>query len=180
MITLKLSLQKPVVCRSKKIYIDGSGMIFVSVLKKFHMKKIIASLLMGSISLLALESYGQAQNIPASVSNHFKTTYPGAQEKDWDTERDGTYEVEFMLNGQEWEATYAANGAWLKTERDVTRAEVPQAVLDALSKSEYSAWKTDDMEEHQTPQHKSVYEIEVKKGFQKSYLYFLPNGKMVQ
>lgn len=131
-------------------------------------------------SLMALVAYGQEKDIPTSVLNHFKSTYANAQVKDWDKERDGSFEVEFILDGKEWEAYYAADGGWLKTERDVTRSDVPQVVWDELSKSNYAAWKVDDLEEHQTSQHKSVYEVEVKNGGQKAYLYFLPNGTMVK
>jgi hypothetical protein len=123
---------------------------------------------------------GQEKNIPSSVLSHFKSTYPNASVRDWDRERDGSFEAEFTLNGKEWEAYYSSSGTWVRTERDVTRQEVPQAVWDGLSKSNYATWKTDDMEEHQTPQHKSVYEIEVKKDGQKAYVYILPEGKMVQ
>lgn len=156
--------------------LNGTEIVVIPA-KVIRMKKnrffwILAAFLFG-----AAPSYGQ-QNIPAGVLKHFNSAYPAAQVKDWDKERDGTYEAEFTLNGVEWEAYYDANGNWTRTERDVRRSDVPQAVWNALAKSSYAGWKVDDIEEHQTPRQKSVFEIEVKKGGQKAYLYFLPNGKM--
>lgn len=144
------------------------------------MKTKITMLLAAALLLLTADSYGQKAKVAEPVLKHFNSTYPNAVVKEWDVEDDGSYEVEFRLDGVKWEAYYDAAGNWQKTERDVRRAEVPKAVWDALSKSEFAAWKIDDIEEHQTPKHKSVYEIEVKKGAQKNYVYILPSGEVVQ
>jgi hypothetical protein len=141
------------------------------------MKKLIIVLI---VSTIAITGFGQNKNIPDAVSNHFKSTYPNAQDTDWDRENDSTYSVEFKSDGKKWEAYYAADNSWIRTERDVSKNDVPQAVWDALSKSEYAAWKIDDIEEHQTPQHPSVYEVEVEKDGQEVYLNFLPDGTMVK
>jgi hypothetical protein len=144
------------------------------------MKKITASFWLCSLCLIGFAAYGQKQNIPQKVLNHFKAKYPSAQVHDWDKERDGSYEVEFTLNGKEWEAYYTADGSWTRTERDASRNEVPKAVWDGLAKTQYAQWKVDDIEEHQTPQHASVYEIEVKNSGQKASVYLLPDGKLAQ
>lgn len=144
------------------------------------MKKIITSFWIAALCFIGWAAYGQQPNIPQSVSDHFKTKYPSAQVHDWDKERDGSYEVEFTLDGKEWEAYYTADGSWTRTERDALRNEVPKAVWDRLAKTQYSNWKVDDIEEHQTPQQASVYEIEVKNSGQKAYVYILPDGKLVQ
>ncbi len=133
-----------------------------------------AGLLLGSTSVQA-----QGPEIPANVVSHFQAKYPGAENPDYDKEKDG-YEVEFHLSGIKWEAFYDTRGNWVKTERDVRRADVPDAVWTALSTSSYGRWKVDDIEEHQTPQHEKLYEIEVKTKGQKKYLYFLPDGQMVR
>jgi hypothetical protein len=132
------------------------------------------------VSIIAFSGFGQKKNIPDAVSNHFKTTYPNAQAMDWDAEKDGTYNVDFKNDGKKWEAYYAADNSWIRTERDVSKNEVPQAVWDALSQSEYSTWKRDDIKELQTPLHPSVYEIEVEKDGQEVHLNFLPDGTMVK
>ncbi len=142
------------------------------------MKKSITFLVSCMMSLFTLVSYGQ-KNIPETVLNHFKTNYPNARVMDWDKERNG-YEVEFTLNGKKWEGYYDTGGKWMRAERDVSRNEVPKAVWAALAKSEYAAWRTDDIEEHQTLAHKSVYEMEVKNAGKKAYLYILPDGTFVK
>lgn len=142
------------------------------------MKKFLTAITIAGFSFLSTTAFAQNNQVPDNVMNHFKATYPNAQSIDWDKERDGTFEAEFTLDGKEWEAYYDASGNWTRTERDVKRDEVPQAVWDGLSKSEYAAWKTDDVEEHQTPQHKTVYEIEVKKDGRRMFVYLLPDGTL--
>lgn len=144
------------------------------------MKKTFISFCLVVFGLSSTQAFGQEKNIPSAVTDHFQSKYPNAQVHDWDHERDGSYEVEFIYNGQEWEAYYASDGTWLRTERDVRKADVPRPVMDGVKRSSYSDWKMDDVEEHQTPQYASVYEVELKKNGQKTYIYVLPDGQIVK
>jgi hypothetical protein len=144
------------------------------------MKKIKTLVLICSLSMAALVSFGQQKNIPDSVLNNFKTMYPNAQNADWDTEKDGSYNVEFTDNGKKMEAYYDTKNSWIRTERDVKRAEVPEAIWNALSKSQYADWKVDDMEEHRIPENKIVYEIEVEQNGKEVHLNYLPDGTILE
>lgn len=141
------------------------------------MKKLLTVSLLFLFNALA---FGQKSAFPQEIINHFTSTYPNAQVKDWDKESNGTYNVEFRNAGKKYEAYYAADNSWVRTERDISRREVPQAVWNTLSKSEYASWKVDDIEEHQTPQYKSLYEIEVERGESDVYLKFLPDGTLLK
>ena len=144
------------------------------------MKKIKTGAVALALTMFSMVTFAQVQDIPEKIQSHFKATYPAAVVEDWDKERDGSYEVEFSINGVEWEAYYSAAHEWLRTERDVKRSDVPQAVLHAIAKTDYASWKIDDIEEHHTPEHKSVYEIEVEKTGNKAYVYLLPDGTTVK
>lgn len=143
------------------------------------MSKTKIFLLICLFALISPTSFGQQKKVPESVLNHFKTTYPNARAINWDAKKDGTYEAEFKDNGNNMEAYYNAENSWMRTERDITRAQLPDVVWDAFSKSAYAGWKTDDFEEHETPQHKIIYQIEVEKGAQEMHLNFLPDGKLI-
>jgi hypothetical protein len=57
---------------------------------------------------------------------------------------------------------------------------VPEAIWNALSKSQYADWKVDDMEEHRIPENKIVYEIEVEQNGKEVHLNYLPDGTILE
>lgn len=121
--------------------------------------------------------------LPQALVNSYKKVHPDAHAYQWKwKEKENRYKTKFVQNGSKYKAYFAKDGSWIRTERDIKKTEVPEAVWEAFSKTEYVRWKIDDIEEHSTPQHKLVYEIEVKlkEGRQKrkSYLYYLPNGEL--
>lgn len=139
------------------------------------MKKLI--MFSAFAAFLVSTSFGQ-ETIPQSAKDHFATTYPMASKVKWDVEKD-KIEVEFELNGVEWEGYYDTSGNWLKTKRELKKEEVPQVVLDGLKNSEFGSWNADDPHEYQTPEHKSLYQFEVKNGTEKKVVFFTPDGQLV-
>lgn len=121
--------------------------------------------------------------VPKVVRDSFRAKYPDVYVYEWEwKKKKRVFEAEFMIEGEEYEAYFTRDGVWIKTERDIKGFEVPQNVWDSLDKTEYAHWKIDDIEEHSTPKYKLIYEIEVKTKRpykRKVYLYFLPNGKLV-
>ncbi|WP_181885248.1 PepSY-like domain-containing protein [Pontibacter diazotrophicus] len=124
--------------------------------------------------------FAQESSVPQGVQDAFKNKYPNMTAPSWDREDDNKYEATFNRDGKTYEAKFSANGEWLKTERDVNRSEVPQAVLTALANSEYAAWEQgDNFDEVETPAHAKLYKIEVERGDQEYNLYFTPEGELV-
>ena len=132
----------------------------------------------------SLNAYSQdlkESEVPTAVTATFKKLHPDTYVHEWEYSRKNQqYEAEFILKGTRYEAYFTRDGQWLRTERDIMKADLPQEVLAGLAKTEYAAWKIDDVEEHQSPEHALFYEIEVEQGKQEVYLYFLPDGKLIR
>ncbi len=126
-------------------------------------------------------AFAQGTSAPQAVQNAFNQKYPNVKVSSWDREDDGKYEAKFQRDGKTYEAKFGSDGKWMKTERDISRADVPKAVWDALAASEYGSWKVDegDIDELETPEHAKLYKIEVERGEQEYKLYFTPQGKLV-
>jgi hypothetical protein len=114
-------------------------------------------LLLGTLLPLVLSA--QTLQIPPAVSEDLQRRYPGVEVKDWDTTKDGGFKAELDVNEREHEVFYSAEGKWLWSDHDVKRSEVPQAVWDALAKTEYAEWNVDSKERLATTTHKELYEI---------------------
>ena len=83
-----------------------------------------------------------ATDVPASVKNAFSKEYAQATDVEWEKDMEN-YKVEFDLNKMENEVWYSASGAVVKKEQDITEAELPQTVRDAV-KSGYADYTLDD------------------------------------
>ncbi len=119
--------------------------------------------------------------VPKIVVENFKKKYPDVYVYEWEWKKKKmVYEAEFIMKGKRYEAHYTKDGQWIKTEREVQKSEIPQAVWDNFNKTQFANWKIDDQEEHSTPKYELVYEIKVKNNKSKVFLYFLPDGKQVE
>lgn len=114
------------------------------------------------------------------VKENFNKMYPGAVIKEWELEKNNIYEVEFILNNIKYEAEFAGDGTWIYTERDINLADIPGLILNNFKMSEFSSWQIDEVEELNTPQHRTLYELELKKDNEKLYLYYLPDGTLTE
>ena len=141
---------------------------------------ILAMVLITSSLSACSQDLKEAQ-VPAAAKATFKKLHPDANVHEWDyNKKTKQYEAEFVLKSIKYEAYFMSDGQWVGTERDIMKADLPQEVLAGLAKTEYAAWEIDDIEEHQSPEHKLFYEIEVEQGKQEVYLYFLPDGKLIR
>lgn len=131
-----------------------------------------------SFGLQAQES--NCEKIPPAVHQEFVKRYPNMFAYDWEYKKKSKlYRADFIDNGNEWKAYFNADGSWLKSETEIDKTKLPQAIWSSLSKGNYQNWKVDDIDLMQTPQYKAIYQLEMKNGKQKKYLYFLPNGSEV-
>ena len=95
---------------------------------------------------------GTAQNVPQKVKDAFSDKYSNATHMEWDDDDNGEeYEVDFTLNGEHLEASFATDGTWKYTQKEITHEELPQAVKSIL-KDEYADFKIDDINMLETPE----------------------------
>lgn len=120
-----------------------------------------------------------AQDIPSSqvpsvVLNQFNIDFPKAQDVDWKLENND-YNVDFEFNqGQDFEAWYSNSGKLLRLEEEISKSELPQAVVTAI-KNKYSAYKIDDVEKI-TQNNTIYYEAELEKGDSEITVLFNKDG----
>lgn len=71
--------------------------------------------------------------------------YPGAVIKGAERNPSG-YEVEVLIDGRDAEVFYNTKYQWLYTERDINYNELPEAVVESVSKDGYSVYQAEDID----------------------------------
>ena len=103
----------------------------------------------------ANKDYDYEDFIPAlpagAVSAYLTANYPDARILDIDFEN-GMTEVEILDGRTRRDLLFDAAGNWLRTKTEVTRAEVPAAVMQALAASQYATYRIDDIDHYRTPE----------------------------
>lgn len=117
-----------------------------------------------------------SSDVPGNLNDAFNKEYAKATDVEWEKEMDN-YKVEFDLNRHEQEVWYNASGSVLKKEQEITEAELPQAIRDAI-KSQYAGYGVDDVEmiwQNNT----TTYEVELEKGQDEKHVTFDGNAKVL-
>ncbi len=81
-----------------------------------------------------------------------------------EAERDnGRLKVDIFHDGRQKEVVFDRKYEWLYTEWDIEYNEIPQAVLDAVTQSEYSSYRLDGADYVEEPT-REYYRVELEKG----------------
>ena len=120
---------------------------------------------------------GNGQLVDTTVAEFIASKYPGAQivEQDYD---DGLLEVEIWHEGREKDVYFNGQNAWVYTEWDIRRAELPQAVTAAIAPSQWASYSIDDIEYVQTPT-VEYYLVELERGKQEVDLRITAEGTIL-
>lgn len=127
----------------------------------------------------AQEQKLKPEEVPAVVKAGFKTKFPGIKDGLWVLNK-GQYEVEFMEDSRMHEGVFNAAGEWIETEMEISKSEVPELVMNAFKASAYKDLKIKETEMLSTPEYKTVFELELKKGKEMINVLYLPDGKFVK
>ncbi len=113
---------------------------------------------------LAIAFTTQAQDIPQSqvpsvIVNEFNKQFPKATDVEW--EMDGSlYDVEFEIGWNiDHEVWYNAEGKMVKHKEDISKSELPKAVIDKI-KADFKGYSIDDLERI-SDNGKVVYKMEL-------------------
>jgi hypothetical protein len=134
-----------------------------------------------TICLGATATYAQkitADKVPAAVQTTFKKQFAQATKAEWEME-EADYEVNFKNKGIEHSAKFNKDGAWLSTEQEIKKAELPAAVKQAVEK-EFPKAELDEVEKVTYPGNKTDYEMEVEIGKQKYEVLYSADGKQLK
>lgn len=141
------------------------------------MKKLVAA----SMSLICIgltKSYAQdikQSDVPSVVVNSFEKAFPKAMDVEWELKGD-LYKVEFETGATERDhsAWYSKTGELKKHKEDITKNELPKAVLAKIAK-DYSGFTVDDCDKY-TADGKSTYKVELDSATQEWKITFDANG----
>jgi hypothetical protein len=102
--------------------------------------------------------YKVSGDIPDAVSMNFQAKYPHASSAKW--EKDGDiFDVEFILDGQEYEAEFDKTGKWLETEKEIKNSDIPEAIQKVLN-TKYSGYKIKEAEYADSADYRILFEKE--------------------
>lgn len=139
------------------------------------MKKVSAIL---TILFLAMGMTAFSQGNPSEVIKQaFNQKFPGAKEMDWEIEENG-WEVSFKLKDKEMSAEFDLVGNWLKTETELKKKEIPEAVKNTL-RDKFPGYKVEKAEWEVTPE-RHIYEIDLKKGKKEKEVTLDKQGKVLK
>lgn len=117
---------------------------------------------------------GNGGLVSAAVSEFIASKYPGSTILEYDYD-DGLLEVEIRHEGREKDVYFNGRNEWVRTEWDVRRAELPEAVSKAIASSQWAAFGIDDIEYVQTPAGE-YYLVELERGGQEARLRIDASG----
>ncbi len=118
----------------------------------------------------------RSNEVPSSIKKSLQQNY-GVKDADWDKEGN-SFEANFEQKGKEISVLYDASGSVLETEREISKHELPKAVLEILKK-DYADFVIEETARIDT---KGVvtYETEIDKAEQSFDLIFDVNGKLLK
>ncbi|MBP3837809.1 MAG: PepSY-like domain-containing protein [Prevotella sp.] len=101
-------------------------------------------------------------NVPYNVQNNFQNLFSiqNSAYVKWEKER-GLYKAEFWHDGRQVEAWFQPDGTWVRTERDMSPMELPEAVKAYVEKN-YPNYHIDDSDYVETPAG-NYYELELER-----------------
>lgn len=105
------------------------------------------------VLIKAVADGGSGGYLPSTIlpviKEYIATNYPQARIVDVDNEY-SKIEVDIVDGRIPRELTFTTAGEWISTKTEVRLTDVPAAVRDAYSTSEYGSWKIDDVDFYET------------------------------
>lgn len=121
---------------------------------------------------------GYNKELPTEVSAFIAEKYAGATVLKFKYEHRG-YEVEIQHEGLVKELFFDAKGAWICSEWELARTQLPEAVTAAIAASEYASYKIDEVEYFESPS-EAYYVVEFKARKHDITVCFAPDGTIVR
>ncbi|HEY8397953.1 MAG TPA: PepSY-like domain-containing protein [Flavihumibacter sp.] len=103
------------------------------------MRSIILGFILLSGLVINQPVNAQIRKIPAVVTDAFKYKYRNAESVEW-KDKLSHFVVYFHLDGDKYEASFKNDGTWTGSQKEITKDDLPDPVLDGLDKSKYADW----------------------------------------
>jgi hypothetical protein len=126
------------------------------------------------LSLAACSQQLSAKETPALVQNTLKARYPDVTAVEWEKKKN-LFEAEFFQGEQELSVLIDPAGHIKMTKQDISSAELPAGVAEALRK-DYPDFEVDDAEKREQDG-QVYYQVELEKGFREHQLVLGSDGR---
>ena len=118
------------------------------------------------------------EKVPDAVKETFKEKYPGENDPDWHTDKNGYYESNFKKKDKHYRADFDTSGKWIETERSIKKKELPKAIKEKI-KQDFDDYKIVEIEEVDHHAKGRFYDVEFKIDGKKQDVEFTKNGKII-
>ncbi len=147
------------------------------------MKKFLLCLFMGlfaSTNVIYAYQASTSKDTDPSVKAIFKKMFPKAKFIEWERDNNELVNVEFKQDNHQMQAWFKLDGTWVKTEKNLRKKELPQAIQNYLNKN-YPRLRIDDIEWIETPT-ECYYIVELDRSRQQSdiHLKFSEKGQLIK
>jgi len=143
------------------------------------MKHLILFIILNiTLGLFSCQSSVTAQGVPDAVKSTFQAKYPGENDPDWHTDRNGNFESHFKKKGVKYRADFSPDGKWIETEQSISKKDLPDAIKDKLKK-DYDDYKIVELEKVDSASKGAFYDVEIKKDGKKMDVEFRADGSVL-
>lgn len=109
-----------------------------------------------ALLMVASVKPAQGQNTPQEVKEAFEANYPDITKVKWNQDNE-VYEADFNYNGRSYRSVYTSDGQWVEDYTIIRDNEIPAAVKDGFTASEYRYWNIDNISRVSLPNAETVY-----------------------
>lgn len=138
------------------------------------MKALKIFLIFMCVSAIAVAQDINPSEVPETVRNTFMKDHKNATDIEWERDMDN-YKVEFDIGRKEYQVWYSTAGDVIKKEQEITEADLPEAVREAI-KREYPGYYVSDVE-MTWHNNATTYKMEIEKGQEEWKVVFDAMGK---
>jgi len=119
-----------------------------------------------------------AGGVPDAVKEAFAKKYPGENDPDWHIDKNGNYEAHFKKKGVHYRADFTPQGAWVETETNIKKKDLPEAVQKVM-KEKYDGFKLSEIEKVESSTKGTFYDVEFKVNGTKQDVEFNASGQIL-
>lgn len=154
------------------------------MIKQFKSILFAFSILLIGNNLVAQEV--SADEVPVAVRKSFDKDFVNVYDLEWEHKSDREYRkiqqehynVEFEFeNGKDGEAWYSVDGKLLKSKIEISKKELPTAVINSVKKN-YNGYRIDEAEKI-FKKGKNIYKLELENRRRDIDVLFSENGKII-
>jgi len=130
-----------------------------------------------SVNSIFAQTDVETTKVPKNIMEAFKAKYPNDENEKWTKDGKNNYTVVFKINKKKCRSTYSKDAKWQGASIALAFDELPDAVKDAFKKTEYAAWKIQDVMKSES-ELETIFTITAKDKKEQKFLTFLPDGKL--